>query len=143
VDFDRSSSNQTNTTAELSHPRRQYKEDSKSKNKPQGCKRAKSKTDSMQINWKTPFLWSQIEMAALQAGTPWKPHDIAIQAKLLDPIAFASLTEQVVGRWIDRHAQAEGISKWKDTVLAGVENGNAPSGQSTRARILVRLSLVN
>ena len=79
----------------------------------------------------------------MRAAKPWKPHDITIQAKLLDPIAFASLTEQVVGRWIDRDAQAEGISKWKDTVLAGVEKGNAPGGQSTWAGILVRLSLIN
>ena len=76
------------------------------------------------------------------AGKPWKPHDIAVQAKRLDPVAFSRLTEQVVGRWIDRDAQAEGISKWKDSVLAAVELGNSPGGQSTRVGILVSLNLV-
>jgi hypothetical protein len=51
------------------------------------------------------------------------------------------LTEQVIGRWIDRAAQEEGISKWKDSVLAEVEKGNAPGGQSTRTGILVSLSI--
>jgi hypothetical protein len=75
----------------------------------------------------------------VHAGKPWKPHDIVVQAKLIDPMAFLKLTEQVVGRWIDRVAQEEGISKWKDSVLAEVEKGNTPGGQSTRTGILVSL----
>jgi len=125
------------TVAELSRPRRQYKEAGKAKNKPQGRKQRKSKTGATHINWKSPFLWSQIEMAATRAGKPWKPHDIMVEAKRLDPVTFLRLTEQVIGRWIDREAQAEGISKWKNSVLADVEKGNAPGGQSTRTGILV------
>jgi hypothetical protein len=60
-----------------------------------------------------------------------------VEAKRLDHVTFLRLIEQVIGRWIDREAQAEGISKWKDSVLAEVQKGNAPGGQSTRAGILV------
>jgi hypothetical protein len=123
------------SVAEQSCPQRQYKEDVKANNKPQGCKQKHSKTGACNVNWKSPFLWSQIETAAVKAGKPWKPHDIVIEAKRLDPLAFTQLTEQVVGRWIDRDAKEEGI--WKDSVLAEVENGNAPGGQSTRTGILV------
>ena len=52
---------------------------------------------------------------------------------------FEKLTEQVVGRWIDPEAKEEGISQWKDSVLANVEHGNAPGGGNTRVGILVRL----
>ena len=124
------------SVAEKSRPQRQYKEDTKAKNKPQGRKRKHPKTAASNVNWKSPFLWAQIEMAAVKAGKPWKPHDIVVEAKRLDPVAFMRLTEQVVGRWIDREAKEEGISKWKDSVLAEVEKGNAPGGQSTRTRDL-------
>ena len=141
VGHDETLSAKASSVAESSRPRRQYKEAEKVKNKPQGRKRKHAKITAARVNWKSPFLWSHIELAAVQAGKPWKPHDIALQAKLIDPVAFMRLTEQVVGRWIDRAAQEEGISKWKDSVLAEVEKGNAPGGQSTRTGILVSLSI--
>jgi hypothetical protein len=58
---------------------------------------------------------------------------------LLNKTAFERLTEQVVGRWIDLEAKEEGISKWKDSILANVERGNAPT-ESTRVGVLVRSS---
>lgn len=124
--------------AEASRPRRDYKEDSRKRNKPCGRKRLHDPTKSKLTNWFSPFLWSQIETAAQQAGTPWSPREITRRAKLLNKV-FDKLTEQVVGRWIDPEAKKEGISQWKDSVLAHVERGNAPGGGNTRVGILVRL----
>ena len=98
VDHDETSSAKASSIAESSRPRRQYKEAEKVKNKPQGRKRKHAKVTAARVNWKSPFLWSQIELAAIQAGRPWKPHDIALQAKLINPVAFMQLTEQVIGQ---------------------------------------------
>jgi hypothetical protein len=60
------------------------------------------------------------------------------EVKWINSTTFAALTEQVIGRWIDREAHKEkGIWKWKDSILAEVAHGNAPRGQSTRSGILV------
>jgi hypothetical protein len=87
----------------------------------------------------SPFLWSQIETAAEQAGKPWSPREITQREKLLNKKAFEKLTEQVVGQWIDPEAKEEGISQWKDSVLANVEHRNAPGGGNTHVGILVHL----
>lgn len=123
--------------AEASRPRRDYKEDARKRNKPSGRKRLHEPTKSKLTNWFSPFLWSQIETAAQQAGKPWSPREITRRAKLLNKKAFDKLTEQVVGRWIDMEAKQEGISRWKNSVLANVERGNAPGGGNTRVGILV------
>ena len=56
---------------------------------------------------------------------------------------FEKLTEQVIGQWIDPEAKEEGISRWKDSVLAHVECGNAPGGGNTCVGILVRHSYLS
>jgi hypothetical protein len=137
VDFDQTSGDKDDNVAELSRPHREYKEGIKKKNKPQGRKRIKPQQAALRVNWKLPFLWSQIESAAANAGRPWRPHDIVLHAKRIDPVAFLRLTEQVVGQWIDRDAEDNGKLKWKDSVLKEVEMGNAPGGHSTRTGILV------
>jgi hypothetical protein len=58
---------------------------------------------------------------------------------LLNMTTFERLTEQVVGQWIDLEAKEEGISKWKDSILANVEPGSAPAG-STHVDVLVHSS---
>jgi hypothetical protein len=60
-------------------------------------KRLHGTTKSKLTNWFSPFLWSQIETAAEQAGKPWSPREITRRAKLLNKKAFEKLTEQVVG----------------------------------------------
>jgi hypothetical protein len=84
-----------------------------------------------------------LPLVSNQAGSHsgQKTLETTLQAKLIDPMAFMQLTEQVIGWWIDCAAQAEGILKWKDSVLAEVEKGNALEGQSTQTGILMSLSI--
>ena len=125
------------TTAELSRPRRQYKEDRRAKRKSQGRKRDKQQQGAKRVNWQSPFLWSQIEAAVIRAGKPWKPREILREAQKSDCASFGRLTEQVIGRWIDDSARSRGVYKWRDSVLARVAAGNSPGGQWTRTGILV------
>lgn len=130
----------TGSVPESSRPRREYKEDARKDNRPCGRKRKHRKAASKYTNWFNPFLWRQIELAARRAGRPWSPRVIMREAKKIDRKVFARLTEQVVGRWIDQEAKAQGVSKWKDVVLVQVAKGNAPRGENTRVGILVSLS---
>jgi hypothetical protein len=53
---------------------------------------------------------------------------------------FHRLTEQVIGRWMDRDENNKRVSKWKDSVLENVAHrGNAPGGHNTQCRVLVSL----
>ena len=130
------------SVAEDSRPRRQYKEDTRKLRKPAGRKRKHEQSISSRTNWFSPFLWRQIEIAAKRAGHPWSPSSIAREARKIDPKVFGTLTEQVVGRWIDPVAKAEGTSKWKDSVLVQVAKGNAPRGENTRVGVLVYVVLL-
>ncbi|KAJ7467330.1 hypothetical protein B0H11DRAFT_1814098, partial [Mycena galericulata] len=128
------------TQAEVSRPRRQFKEDAKKNKKPNRRKQKEKnkKRDSKLTNWFHPLLFPQIVTAAARAGKPWKPSAIVREARKLNMGAFWKLTEQVVGGWIDKEAKARGESKWKESVLRNVEHGkgNAPGGQTTRTGIL-------
>ena len=130
------------SVAEDSRPRREYKEDTRKLRKPAGRKRKHEQSISTRTNWFSPFLWRQIEIAAKRAGRPWSPSSIAREARKIDPKVFGTLTEQVVGRWIDPVAKAEGTSKWKDSVLVHVAKGNAPRGENTRVGVLVYVVLL-
>lgn len=135
-DFDDSASNPE--IAEHSRPRRQYRDDQRTKRKPQGRKREKGQKGAKRVNWHAPFLWSQIETAAARAGKPWRPRAILQEAQKMDRITFSRLTEQVIGRWIDTDAKSKGGSKWSSSVMKRVAAGNSPGGHSTRTGILVR-----
>jgi hypothetical protein len=130
-------SSQKGEGAELSRPRCQFKEDRRAHNKPQGRKRKILQWQAKMMNWQSPFVWSQIEMAARKAGKPWSPRAILKEAQKLDPIVFSGLTEQVIGQWIDPAAKRQGASKWASIVLDRVKAGNSPDGQSTQQGILV------
>ena len=131
-------SSQSTDTAELSRPHRQYQEDRRAKTKPQGRKRKVQQRSAKLVNWHSPFLWSQIETAATRAGKPWRPREILKEAQKMDSMAFARLTEQVIGRWIDSEAKGRGVSQWTASTLTRVATGNSPGGQSTCQGILVR-----
>ena len=83
-------------------------------------------------------------MAAHNAisGGLWSPRLIVQEAKKGNPQLFLRLTEQVVGRWIDRDARDAGLNKWKDSVLARVKRGNAPGGENTRFGVLVSINFL-
>jgi hypothetical protein len=135
--FDETSTSGMGVVAELSRPRRQYKEDRQAKRKPQGRKREKHQHGAKQVNWQTPFLWSQIENAAARTGKPWKPREILREVQKMDLIRFSRLTEQVIGRWMVQSVKSQGISKWSDLVMARVKVGNSPHSASTRKGVLV------
>lgn len=126
--------------AEASRPRRQCKEDQHQKSKPTGRKRKNEQTEAKYVNWFSPFLWSQIEDAAIRAGKPWSPREILKEAQKINPKTFSRLKEQVIGRWIDPEAKKRGVSRWKESVVNHIKKGNAPGGETTRAGILVRIS---
>ncbi|KAM6492213.1 hypothetical protein JOM56_011937, partial [Amanita muscaria] len=123
--------------AELSRPRRQFKEDAKKKNKPSGQKAKHEKNDAKQVNWQNPLIWPHIEAARKKAGYPFRPADITREAKLMKPDLFHRLHERVVGQWIDTKARADGVFEWKDSVLKAVGKGHSPRGETTRVGILV------
>ncbi|KAJ7210222.1 hypothetical protein C8J57DRAFT_1098259, partial [Mycena rebaudengoi] len=137
-EFDETPKASSSKIAEDSRPRRQFKEDLKKNNTTFGHKQLpkNTKTDAKQVNWRNPLIFAQLQVAAKKAGKPWRPSEICRQAKLLAPEVFRTLTEQVVGRWIDKEAKERGEHKWKDSVLEQVATGAAPGGQSTRAGIL-------
>ncbi|KAJ7753856.1 hypothetical protein B0H16DRAFT_1886880 [Mycena metata] len=111
--------------AELSRPRRQFTEDSRKNKKPCGRKRNKTK----------------IEAAARRAprgnGGLWSPRAILKELHKTNYGTFHRLTEQVIGRWMDQTARAEGTSKWNESVLRMVAAGTGnPGGHSTRCGVL-------
>ncbi|GLB45667.1 hypothetical protein LshimejAT787_2500590 [Lyophyllum shimeji] len=122
--------------AENSRPCRQFKEDQRKKKKPCGRKRVNESTPALLTNWFQPAIWDQIEVAAHRAGKPWSPRLIVHEAQRLNPKCFAKLSEQVIGRWIDREPKAEGIYRWRASVLEHVRRGNAPGGERTRFGVL-------
>jgi len=134
---DTTTSPSTLQLAEDSRPHRQFKEDGRAKRGPSGRKRQNIQGNARYVNWLSPFLWNQIETATRRAGKPWSPGAIVKEAKRLNPTAFATLTPQVVGWWIDSDAKKCGKSRWTKTVLDRVKEGNSPGGQTTQIGILV------
>lgn len=124
--------------AEVSRPFRQFKTDEQKKKKLCGRKSEHEATSAVRINWQQPLIWSQIETAAKRATKPWMPSVIAREAKKINSKTFATLTPQVVGRWICKKAKSEGKSRWREEVLEAVKNGNSPGGATVRRGILVR-----
>jgi hypothetical protein len=78
----------------------------------------------------------------VKARKPWNPCKILKEAHKIDCVVVASLTEQVIGRWIDPKGKHRGLSWWTDVVLEHVRSGNSPDGQITRKGILVRWFLL-
>src|SRR5712672_475671 len=79
-EFDTSSAG-ASQTAELSRLWCQFKEANRKKNKPSGRKLLHKYKDAKQMNWRQPFIWSDIEKAACRAGKPWQPRAIMQEAK--------------------------------------------------------------
>lgn len=91
------------------------------------------------MNWTLPLIWSQIDAAARRAGYPWSPKTIVEITQKSNYPVFATLSCQVLGRWIDQEARSKGVFKWKDSVLKDVVRGNSLGGQTTQRGILVSI----
>jgi len=70
-----------------------------------GRKCKNEQTEAKYVNWFSPFLWSQIEDAAIRSGKPWSPRENLKEAQKINPKTFSQLKEQVIGRWIDPEAK--------------------------------------
>jgi hypothetical protein len=124
--------------AELSRPRRDFKEEQRLERKTSlhtGRKRKREATDATLVNWTSPMLWSQIEAAAREAGPSMSPTEIVRLLKARNPKDFARLTTQVLGSYIQRPANLNERPRWKDSVIRRV--GYRPGGHTTRSGMLV------
>ncbi|KAJ7100368.1 hypothetical protein C8R44DRAFT_946758, partial [Mycena epipterygia] len=139
LEYDETPTSQPADLAELSRPRRQFKEDERKDNKPSGRKQKpkNKKRGAQRTNWQTPFLWSQIDSAARRSSRPWSPRAILADLQKSNIKDFCGLKEQVLGRWIEGSRKSR-TSRWRDTILRKVEagKGNAPGGQTTRCGVL-------
>jgi hypothetical protein len=88
---------------------------------------------AIRVNWQHPVLWSQILLAEKKVGYGMSPVEICCEAKRLNPTAFATLTSQVVGWWIDRSGSRPA---WRREILKRAEDGNRPPGLVTRSPLL-------
>jgi hypothetical protein len=99
---DRVSPSKKPNIAELTRPARALKEKiASAKKNPKGRKRKNEPRPAKYHNWHTPFCWSQIKIAAKQAG--WKMSASAIVRALnrMDPDTFAGISRTTVEAWID------------------------------------------
>ena len=100
----------------MSRPLREIKQLSRRKRKPHSRGRPQTAvaTKAKYTNWFTPLLWNDIEMAANRVGHEMQPSQIVHDLKRRHPQRFAKLTQQVIGRWIDRSGT---IPRWSEDTL--------------------------
>ncbi|EKM82903.1 hypothetical protein AGABI1DRAFT_125369 [Agaricus bisporus var. burnettii JB137-S8] len=116
--------------AEKSRPKRRFKEDIRKRKPASGKPSANTYSIAVRTNWKSPVLWAQIEEVVARVPKPWSPREIT-RALRKSSVLFSTLTEQVVGRWVE-----PGKSRWTEAVLGAVAKGYSPGGQNTRVGIL-------
>lgn len=122
--------------AEKSRPKRRFKEDIRKRKPASGKPSANTYSIAVRTNWKSPVLWAQIEEVVARVPKPWSPREIT-RALRKSSVLFSTLTEQVVGRWVE-----PGKSRWTEAVLGAVAKGYSPGGQNTRVGILVSLTRI-
>jgi hypothetical protein len=134
----RAENNKLADIAELSRPYRLFKEAARAGRGPRGRKRKHAHAAAALMNWMAPPIWEQILIAGRAAGSKMSPAAIEHYLKLHNPTQFATITAQVIGRWIER--PTDGPARWSDKVLtrSRAAAGYAPGGQNTRSGILVR-----
>lgn len=69
------------------------------------------------------------------------PKAIVDLLRARNPVQFARLTPQVIGRWIEHPKNT--APRWSNKVLERVQMGNKPHGLVTRSGILVRTDSVS
>ena len=117
--------------AEASRPYRGFKEENRSESG-LGRKRKHESSLAERVCWQEHNLWSQVLHAVNVVGHPWSPTDILKRLQSTNSTAFASLTTQVIGRWIDRSGPKP---KWTEAVTKRAARGRQ-AGPITRTSIL-------
>lgn len=109
---------------ELSRPNRHYKEAIHEKTKkPQGRKQIHQPKEAIYHNWHTPFLWSQITLAAKDhnVGRSMSSFLIVKVLQKKDPTTFSGIARSTVKGWIDRSGPTP---CWSEKALKLAEAGN-------------------
>ena len=125
--------------AEMSRPYRMEKKQAHQNKKPQGQMRKKEGKDAIYHNWHSPFLWSQIVLAAKHpsVGHKMSARKIAGVLQLKNPTDFLNISHNTIDGWIDRQGAKP---RWSDAALRMAELGNHQGhSKGGRKSILVRL----
>ncbi|TFY75668.1 hypothetical protein EWM64_g8344, partial [Hericium alpestre] len=120
--------------AEKSRPYREFKELAREDRDPRGRKRKHGAQVAKRENWTNPLLFEQIINAGREAGPHLSATEIVKILQRRNPVHFARLTSQVLGRYIER--PIDGLPRWKESILQRVEHGMKPGGQTTRSGVL-------
>lgn len=123
--------------AELSRPGRAFSEKTRNKSKHKR-KRKHEPQNAKYTNWFTPFMWTQITIAARQAGHKMSATEIVRILKSKDPSTFRGLNRSTVYDWIDYSGTQP---CWKQSVYERAEKGNDP-GHSKGGRRGILVSLI-
>ncbi|KAG6914641.1 hypothetical protein DXG01_016182 [Tephrocybe rancida] len=102
--------------------------------KPQGRKLTSQRHPVCYINWLSPFLFRQIELAAKHVGGPWMSTWLIVkELHRQDSAIFNRLSPSTIEAWIDRTDEAP---RWSDAILARAERGHDP-GHNKGGRIAI------
>lgn len=124
------------TIASLSRPYHKSSRNPK-QTRPRGQQSEKVPSTPVNVNWTSPFLWSQIQQAAEVVGYTWKPTEIVCRLQKINPDAFSSLRPQRISRWRDRSCPV--VLKWTEFHLKAIKAGDRPRGGGRLGSILVRI----
>lgn len=137
---DRPSNLSSDMIPELTRPARTIIMKYKAKNrKPSGRKLTKAPRPAKYHNWHTPAAWSQIELAAKEAGPTMSASVIVAILKKRDPVFFARIRHSTINDWIDRSGPR---ARWTDAVQERIKSktGNEPGHtKGGRRGILVKM----
>ncbi|VDC03285.1 unnamed protein product [Peniophora sp. CBMAI 1063] len=124
------------STAERSRPLRAFNIDLCASNASCGRKRLHEDKAAKTTNWTNALLFEQIKQAAYESGPRMRVSEILKILQRRNPTDFATLTPQVLGRYIERPPNA--LPYFKASVLKRVarKGGAKPGGQNTRSGFL-------
>jgi hypothetical protein len=110
------------TVAELTRPGRAILKKHKEKSrKPQGRKKKKHvERPAKYHNWHTPACWSQVLLAAKEAGPRMSATEIVKSLKRRDPVIFAGISRTTVESWINRSADPP---CWINSIITRMRDG--------------------
>ena len=71
-------------------------------------------------NWHTPACWSQILLAAKEAGPQMSATEIVKSLKWCDPVIFSGISRTTVDSWINHSSHPP---CWMDSIITHKQNG--------------------